>query len=67
MKKLLYSVVLLAAVVFAVLGPIFFGHALVTKETKWFGIAAVCLLIGAVLMFVVKAIAPDDLPVPHHH
>ena len=64
--KVVFSVVLLAAVVFAVATPLFFGHALVEGSSKWFGASAGTLVIAAVLFLVVKRIAPND-PVPHHH
>jgi hypothetical protein len=54
-----WSLVLLASIVFAVAGPIFFGHALVEGDTPWFGVAAVCLLIAIVLFYVQKRFRTD--------
>lgn len=58
--KFIWSVVLLAALIFAVAGPIFLGHALVEGDGAWFGAAAVCVAIAAVLFFVQKRFGPDD-------
>lgn len=60
MMKFLWSILLLTSAVFGVLGPIFFGHALVESESKYFGLAGVCLLIAAVLFFLTKKLAPAD-------
>ena len=58
--KFIWSIVLLASVIFAVAGPIFFGHALVAGDGSWFGAAAVCLVIAAALFFVQKRFRTDD-------
>ena len=50
--KFIWTVVLLASILFAALVPLFFGHGLAAHETKYFGFAAICLLITAVLFFV---------------
>ena len=50
--KFIWSVVLLASILFAAMVPLFFGHGLAAHETKFFGYAAVCLLITAALFFV---------------
>lgn len=60
-----WSVVLLASVVFAVASPIFFGHALVEHESRWFGLSAMCLAIAAVLFFIQKRYRVDDVHTRH--
>jgi hypothetical protein len=50
--NVLWSVVLFASLAFSIAVPLFFGHGLIAHENKWFGMAAVCLLIAAALMFV---------------
>lgn len=60
-----WSVVLLASVIFAVACPIFFGHALVEGDTRWFGMSALCLAIAAVLFFVQKRFRVDDIHAHH--
>ena len=64
MKKFMLSIVLLASLAIAVLGPMFFGHALVVKDGKWFVAAGVALLIAAALFFVQKRLDHDE---PVHH
>ena len=59
----LWSIVLLVSLIFAIAGPLFFGHGLVEGETTWYGAAAVCVLIAAVLFLVQKRFRPDG----HHH
>ena len=63
--KVLFSIALLATIVIAVAGPIFLGHALVENDTKWYGIAAVCVLIAAAMFFMIRKLAPDDTHVHH--
>jgi hypothetical protein len=58
--KFSWSIVLLASIVFAVAGPIFFGHALIAHDGAWFAAAAICVAIAAVLFFVQKRFATDD-------
>ena len=60
-----WSIVLLASIILAVATPLFFGHALVAGDAKWFGAAAVCLLLAAVLFFVQKRFRADDAHVHH--
>lgn len=50
------SVVMLVSILLAVCVPLFFGHGLAAHEPKWFGYAAVCLLLAAVLLFVQKRV-----------
>ena len=57
-----WSIVLFASLVFAVAGPLFFGHALVEGGSTWYGAAAACLLIAAALFFIQKRFRPDGQP-----
>lgn len=63
--KFIWSIVLLASIVFAVAGPIFLGHALVEGDSTWYGSAAICAAIAAVLFFVQKRFRADDGHVQH--
>jgi len=60
-----WSIVLLVSVVLAVASPIFFGHALVERDGKWFGMSALCLALAAVLFFVQKRFRVDRAHAPH--
>ncbi len=46
------SIVMLASIIMAACVPLFFGHGLAAHEPKWFGYAAGCLVVAAVLVFV---------------
>jgi hypothetical protein len=52
--RFVWSIVLLAAVAFAVAGPLFLGHGLAAHESAWLGYAAVCVVVAAVLLFLQK-------------
>ena len=62
--KFVWTVVLLASILFSVAVPMFFGHALASEEGRgaWFGAAAVCLAIAAVLIFIQRRVNPDNVP-----
>lgn len=60
-----WSIVLLLSVISAVASPIFFGHALVEHESKFFGLSALCLAIAALLFFVQKRFRVDDVHAHH--
>lgn len=49
--KVLWSVILLAAVSLAICTAYFFGHGLSTHESKWFLASGVCLLLSVALVF----------------
>ncbi|MGQ0562925.1 MAG: hypothetical protein ACT443_13750 [Gemmatimonadota bacterium] len=57
--KFLWSIVLLASVVFAMAVPIFFGHGLVEHGGPWFALAGVCLLVALALFFIQVRFRPD--------
>ena len=63
--KFIWSVVLLASIVCSVGVPMFFGHGLALHESKWFGYAAVLLVIAAVLFFVQRS-AHTERDTVHH-
>ena len=50
--KVVWSIVLLVSLIFAVAVPLFVGHGLVEHGGPWFVLAAVCLVIAAALFFV---------------
>jgi hypothetical protein len=64
--KFLWSIVLLASVVFTAATALFFGHGLIDREGPWFIVAAVCLLIGAALIWVQSKFRGDVYHAPHH-
>lgn len=52
--KVVWSLILLAGVSFAIACAYFFGHALsVHEKGKWFGLSAVSLVISVALLFAV--------------
>jgi hypothetical protein len=57
--------VLLVSIVLAVSVPIFFGHGLASHETKWFGYAAVCLVLAGILFVVQRGVNADNDPAHH--
>jgi hypothetical protein len=63
--KFVWTVVLFASIVLAVAVPIFFGHGLAAHESKFFGYAAVCLVLAAVLFFVQRGVNADNNPAHH--
>ena len=54
------SIVLLASLVFAVAGPLFFGHALVENDSAWYGAGALCVGIAVALFVVQKRLRASD-------
>ena len=54
-----WSIVLLLSLGFAVAGPLFFGHALIAHDSRWFGASAVCVAIAAGLVFIQARFRPD--------
>ena len=63
--NVLWSLVLFASLVFSIAVPLFFGHGLIAHDSKWFVLAAVCLLIAAALMFVQVRFRKDREHVHH--
>jgi hypothetical protein len=52
--KVIWSVILLMAVSLSIACVYFFGHALsVHEKSKWFGMSAVCGLLGVALIFAI--------------
>jgi hypothetical protein len=65
--KVLWSVVLLAAVVLAICTAYFFGHGLsVHDKGKWLGLAAVCAVASAALIFSVVKFDRHTPDATHH-
>lgn len=62
--KFIWSVVLLASILFSAAVPLFFGHGLAAHESSWFGYAGVCLVIAVALIFVQSRFRKDE---PAHH
>jgi LPXTG-motif cell wall-anchored protein len=63
--NVLWSLVLLASVAFSIAVPLFFGHALIAHDNKWFMLAGLCLLIAGALMFVQVRFRRDREHVHH--
>jgi hypothetical protein len=52
--KVIWSIILLVALVLSICTVYFFGHALsVHDKAKWFGMSAVCMLIAVGLIFAI--------------
>ena len=52
--KVIWSVILLAAVSLAIATVYFFGHALsVHEKGKWFGLSGICGLLAVALIFAI--------------
>jgi len=54
--KFIWSVVLLASIIFSVCVPLFFGHGLAAHEPVWFGVAGACLFLAAILFLVQRRV-----------
>ncbi|MGH7474750.1 MAG: hypothetical protein ACRELD_00530 [Longimicrobiales bacterium] len=63
--RLLASVVLLAALIAAVLVPLFIGHALSAHGTTWYLAAAACF--GSAAALIVLFARLDRSPAPRGH
>lgn len=65
--KVLWSVVLLAAVVLAICTAYFFGHGLsVHEKSKWFAASAVCMVMSVALIFSVVKFDRHTPDATHH-
>jgi uncharacterized membrane protein YhdT len=66
--KVIWSVILLAAVVLAIASAYFFGHALsVHEKAKWFGFSAICLVLSVALLFAIVRFDRHTPDATHHH
>lgn len=63
--NVLWSLVLLASLIFSIGVPLFFGHGLIAHDSKWFVLSAICLLIAGALMFVQVRFRKDRGHVHH--
>jgi hypothetical protein len=64
--KVLWSVILLAAVSTAIGTAYFFGHGLSNHESKWFLASGVCLLISVALIFAIVKFDRATPDATHH-
>lgn len=65
--KVIWSIILLAAVTLSILSAYFAGHALsVHEKGKWFGLAAVCLLLAVGLIYAIVKFDRHTPDATHH-
>jgi hypothetical protein len=64
--KVLWSVILLAAVSLAICTAYFFGHGLSAHESKWFALSGICLLASAALIFAIVKFDRATPDATHH-
>ena len=66
--KVVWSVILLIGIVLAICSAYFFGHALsVHEKGKWFGLAAVCALMSAGLIYAIVKFDHHTPDATHRH